>query len=307
MRRIRFEIARRAEGLTMAAVAPEGCSSNFLEADSAGGLNRHRSNSIGRLRSTGAFWDSIEAKTAGAERPPSAAQARERQFRDALAESDMFGALADAELDRLLEQGRIATYRADAPVFRRGDAAEELMIVLHGRIKLSSTSSKGRDLLFDFIEPGHCFGEFALLERRTRKLDATAVKPSAVFALRRRHMLACIEGHPEVAVRLIRVLCARLSRAMEMFEDRAQLGLPSRSARTLLRLASEHGNGKRIDLKISQTEIAGLVGATREKVNRQLCAWCRCGILDLDDGHLTILDQRALRAIAEDDPGPLNC
>ena len=69
----------------------------------------------------------------------------------------------------------------------------------------------------------------------------------------------------------------------------------------LLRLASECGDGTRIDLRISQSEIAGLVGATREKVNRQLCAWCRCGILAFDEGLLMILDQSALRAIAEDD------
>jgi CRP/FNR family transcriptional regulator, cyclic AMP receptor protein len=67
----------------------------------------------------------------------------------------------------------------------------------------------------------------------------------------------------------------------------------------LLRLASEHGDGTRIGLRISQAEIAGLVGATREKVNRQLCAWCRSGILAFDEGHLMILDRGALRTIAE--------
>ena len=116
------------------------------------------------------------------------------------------------------------------------------MIVLNGRIKLSSTSPKGKEVLFGFIEPGHCFGEFALLEGKRRRLDATAVKPSAVFALRRCHVLACLEGHPAVAVRMIRVLCARLSQFMELFEDRPQLGLPSRTARALLRLASEYGS-----------------------------------------------------------------
>jgi CRP/FNR family transcriptional regulator, cyclic AMP receptor protein len=186
-------------------------------------------------------------------------------------------------------------------VFRKGEPANDVMIVLHGRIRLSSASRAGKEVLFDFIGPGRCFGEVALIDGTTRRLDATAVKPSAVFTLRRRDLLACLEAHPEVAVRIIRVLCARLSRAMEMFEDRTQLGLSPRSARTLLRLASEYGDGIRIELKISQSEIAGLVGATREKVNRQLCAWCRSGILAFDEGHLTILDQSALRAIAEED------
>ena len=86
-------------------------------------------------------------------------------------------------------------------------------------------------------------------------------------------------------MRIIRVLCARLSRAMEMFEDRIQLGLSSRTARALLRLAREYGS---YDGDVMRIELAALVGATREKVNRQLCVWHRSGILVVDEGHLTI-------------------
>jgi CRP/FNR family cyclic AMP-dependent transcriptional regulator len=245
--------------------------------------------------------DDIEPEAARAGGRSLAAEDRKRQIRDALADSDVFGALTDDGLDRLIKQGRTTTYSSGAVVFRKGDPAEDMMIVVHGRIRLSSTSINGKEALFDFIGPGRCFGEVALLDGTTRRLEATAAKSSVVFALRRRDVLACLETHPEIAVRIIRVLCVRLSRAMAMFEDRAQLGLSSRSARVLLRLAREYGDGRRIDLKISQGEIAGLVGATREKVNRQLCAWCRSGILAFDEGHLRILDQGALRAIAEED------
>jgi CRP-like cAMP-binding protein len=224
-----------------------------------------------------------------------------RWVRAGLAESDVFGALAENDLDRLIVQGGTETYAGGALVFRKGDPADQLLVVLDGRIRLSSAASNGKEVLFDFIGPGRCFGEVALLDGTTRKLDATAVKPSAAFTLGRRAVLACLEAHSEIAVRIIRVLCARLGRAMEMLEDRTQHGLSSRSARTLLRLASEYGDGMRIDVKISQSEIAGLVGATRENVNRQLCAWCRSGILAIDEGHLTILDHRALHAIAEED------
>jgi CRP/FNR family cyclic AMP-dependent transcriptional regulator len=222
-------------------------------------------------------------------------------IRAGLAESDVFGALADHDLNRLIGQGRTVTHQSSAILFRKGDPANDFMVVLYGRIRLSSASRPGRAVLFDFVGPGHCFGEGALIEGATRKFDATAVKPSAVFTLRRRDMLACLEAHPIVAVRVVRVLCVRLSRAMEMFEFRTQLGLSTRSARMLLRLAREHGDGIRIEPRISQGDIAGLIGATRERVNRQLSAWFRSGILALDEGHLIILDHKALRAIAEED------
>jgi CRP/FNR family transcriptional regulator, cyclic AMP receptor protein len=233
--------------------------------------------------------------------PLSLSKDSKRMVRDGLAESDVFGALADDELNRLIGQGRTMTYRSSAIVFRKGDLANDFMMVLCGRIRLSSVSRHGREVLFDLIGPGRCFGEGALIDGATRKFDARAVKPSAVFMLRRGDMLACLEAHHEVAVRIIRVLCVRLSRAMEMFEHRTQLGLATRSARMLLHLAREYGDGTRIELRISQAEIAGLVGATREKVNRQLRDWCRSGILAFDEGHLMILDPSALRAIAEGD------
>jgi CRP-like cAMP-binding protein len=248
--------------------------------------------------------DSVSPADTQPDSPKEAAERHNQQIRDALADSDVFGALADEELDRLIGQGHIVRRQSGAVVFRKGDPAEDLMIVLCGRIRLSSASRHGREVLFDFIGPGRCFGEMALLESKTRKLDAIAVRPSVIFALRRRDALACLERHPEVAVRTIRVLCERLSRAMEMFEDRAQLGLPSRTARALLRLAGEYGSLEgdvvRIGLRISQGEIAALVGATREKVNRQLCAWCRSGILGVDEGHLTIYHPAALDTVAKE-------
>ena len=252
-----------------------------------------------------ASHDEIPPETAPAAGRGSAAEERQRQIRDTLGSSDVFGALADDDLDRLIGQGRTATYPHGAVVFRRGDPAEDLMIVLCGRIRLSSASRHGREVLFDFISSGRCFGEGALIDGTTRKLEATAVKLSVVFALRRRDVLACLEVHPEVAVRTIRVLSERLSRAMEMFEDHAQLGLSARIARALLRLANEYGSQEgdvvRIGLKLSQSDLAALVGATRERVNRQLCAWCRSGILDLDEGYLTMVDQGALRIVADED------
>jgi CRP/FNR family cyclic AMP-dependent transcriptional regulator len=232
----------------------------------------------------------------------SGAEERRRQIRDALAESDVFGALSDDDLEELIKQGRTTTYSGGAVVFRKGDPADDLMIVLGGRVKLSSASVNGREVIFDFIGAGRCFGEGALLDCKSRRLEATAVQPSYLFALRRRDVLACLERNPEIAVRIIRVLCERLSRALEMFEDRAQLGLSSRTARTLLRLASEYGSHDgdvvRIGLNISQGEIAAIVGATREKVNRQLCAWRRSGILAVDEGHLMIHRLAALHRMA---------
>jgi CRP/FNR family transcriptional regulator, cyclic AMP receptor protein len=284
-------------GLMMESVRNAGLPSEFPGGEGAGLLI---SSTISRVW-PGSASRSEQQQAARSAGRSFVAEGATQQIRDALAESDALGSLADDDLDRLIGKGRVVTCPSGAVVFRKGDPASHLMVVLCGRIRLSSGSRHGREVLFDFIGPGRCFGELALVDGTKRRLDATAVKPSAVFAIERQDVFACLEAHPEVAVRIIRILCVRLSRAMEMFADRTQLGLPTRSARTLLRLAREYGDGIRIEVKVSQGEIAGLIGATREKVNRQLCAWCRAGILALDEGHLIILDQSALRAIAAED------
>jgi CRP/FNR family transcriptional regulator, cyclic AMP receptor protein len=288
-----------------AAVTSASRSEAFLGGDGVRCRNgRAPFDSVCRSNHSSASQDDVRPEAAWASGRFLGAEERRWQIRDSLADSDVFGALEDDELDRLIGQGRTTSYRSGAVVFRKGDPAEDLMIVLDGRVKLSSASVNGKEVIFDYIGAGRCFGEGALLDGKTRRLEATAVKASAVFALRRRDFLACLEQHPEIAVRIIRVLCERLSRAMEMFADRTQHGLSSRTARTLLRLATEYGSHKggvvRIGLKISQGEIAALVGATREKVNRQLCAWCRSGILAVDEGHLTIQRPAALHSVAEE-------
>ena len=123
-----------------------------------------------------AAQEDIQPEAARAARWCSATEVRKRQIREALADSDVFGALADDELDGLIKQGRTTTYSSGAVVFRKGDPAEDLMIVLDGRIKLSSASANGKEVIFDFIGTGRCFGEGALLDGKTRRLEATAVK-----------------------------------------------------------------------------------------------------------------------------------
>jgi CRP/FNR family cyclic AMP-dependent transcriptional regulator len=228
---------------------------------------------------------------------------RRRRIRNVLADSDLFGALSDDELDQLIARGHISAYGAAGFIFCEGDPGESLMIVLSGRIKISIMSPGGREVILSLIDPGHCCGEMALLDRKPRSADATAAKPSEIFVLERRDIIAAIERHPDIAFRIIGVLCARLRRATELIADGMLPCMEPRIARALLRLSADYGSrraeGVRIDLKLSQRQLGALVGTTRERVNRQLRAWSHSGIIAIEDGHLTIRDPGTLCALAE--------
>ncbi|MCB2054351.1 MAG: Crp/Fnr family transcriptional regulator [Geminicoccaceae bacterium] len=227
---------------------------------------------------------------------------RQEEIRDSLADSDVFGALYDEELDELIRFGGTATYPTGKTVFQRGDPGDSLMIVLSGRVKISNLSIDGKEAVLNFIEPGQCFGEVAMLDGKMRSADATSLQPTELFLLKKNEMLSFIESHPDVAWRIIGVLCAKLRRTTEMVEDSVLLTMEPRIARGVLRLARDYGRKEgehvRIELRLSQRELGGYVGLARENINRQLSAWRMAGIIALEHGSIVICDHKALNRIA---------
>lgn len=220
--------------------------------------------------------------------------------------------LSDEEFGRLTEQATTAQFAAGQMIFEQGDAVTDLMVVIAGRVKLSATSADGRELLVNFVERGHAFGEIALIDGQPRSFDAVAVDDSEVAMLPRRS-LAPFLGRPEVCALFMKVLCERLRRSERLLQEAVFLGIGPRLARQLLRLASRHGRLQRgaivLDVELSQEQLASLIGMTRESINKQLGAWRRQGIIDLRRGEMSILRPGRLRRIAGGDglppePGP---
>src|SRR5688572_16896427 len=108
---------------------------------------------------------------------------------EALGESQIFGALLEDELAALIRLGTLVRYPAGRTVFVKGDPGDSLMIVLEGRIRISSPTAEGREMVLNFIEPGQVLGEIALLDGKPRTMSATAFEPVQVFFLRRKAML----------------------------------------------------------------------------------------------------------------------
>lgn len=224
--------------------------------------------------------------------------------RRALDDNDLFGALPEPDLEELIARGSTAAYRAGEIIFQSEDAGESMMVVLAGRVKISNVSADGKEAILNFIDPGQVFGEIALLDGQPRTADATAIKPSELFVLRRPQLLPFLEARPRLAVRVIEALCAKLRHTTRMVEDTMLLNRDARIARALLRLAEEHGRRHggaiRLDLKLSQRDLGSYVGFARENVNRQLKVWRELGIVTVQEGHVVILDEPGLRRFANE-------
>lgn len=223
--------------------------------------------------------------------------------RELLASHFLLQHLQPAELDELLRFARERRYGDDEVIFRRGDAGTSMMAVLDGRVRIGVSSEGGKEITLAILPPGSVFGEIALIDGKGRTADAIALGACRLLVLDQRDFLPFLERHPRTAIRLLQVMCDRVRRANGLFESLVFMGLEGRLARLLLQLASEHGEntpqGRRLALKLSQGEIANLVAATRESVNKQLRAWTEQGLVGLDRGHLVLRDEAGLRMLAE--------
>ncbi|MEP4337670.1 MAG: Crp/Fnr family transcriptional regulator, partial [Roseobacter sp.] len=154
------------------------------------------------------------------------------------------------------------------------------------------------------LKAGDVFGEIALLDGQDRSASARALTNCTMVVLERRNLLEVLQRDSNLSIRLIELLCQRVRRSDERMIEGSFLDLPVRLAKLILRLsaalpASEDRPLKK--LSQSQSELAGMIGNTRENVNRCLRKWQKAGLVNMQDGWLFILDRSALAKIADPD------
>ena len=212
----------------------------------------------------------------------------------------VFGAFEPEQLKRLLGYARTRSLPAGTTIFSKGDAGTAVFAVCHGSVKIAVPSIDGREAMFNLLHPGEIFGEIALLDGQPRTADAITMTDCELMVIERRDFLNFVHGDPNVALKLIELLCARLRFASEHFEEVVFLNLPARLARILLHLGEQAGgSGQGAKLKITQREISQMLGSTRESVNKQLRVWAKRKLIALQRGGIVLLAPGALAALAE--------
>jgi|SRR5215469_7903140 len=228
--------------------------------------------------------------------PPTQQEKRQIFERDPL-----FGKLSPAEIDALISYARIERYPAGREIFAKGSPGQSLMAVLRGSIKISSPSDEGKEILFNIINAGEVFGEIAVLDGEERSADATAMTDCELMVLNRRDFLHLLENRADLCMILLRILCHRLRQTSEQVEDVLFRHLESRVAKALLNFAERVGpHGLRspsVELHVSQRELGGMAGGSRESVNKILQNWHRQGLIDLGKASILIHDIEVLKRL----------
>ncbi len=212
--------------------------------------------------------------------------------RAALLASPLFQAMRPVELDEILKFSTERQCPRGAIIVQQGDEGSSMMAVLRGRVRVSVVSSEGKEITLNMIGAGEVFGEIALLDGKPRSADVTAAEDTLLLVVERRHFLPFLRKNEDLFLRLLVVLCERLRRTSLALEELALFELPARLARLLLKLADDYGRptegGVRIDLKLSQRDLANQVASSRETVNKQLRIWREDGVVGTDSGYIVV-------------------
>ncbi len=184
-------------------------------------------------------------------------------------------------------------------VFLEGDQGDRLYVVLDGKIKLTRAATDGRESLWSVLGPGEMFGELSLFDPRPRTSTASAVTDATVAALGDEALRPWLMERPDVAMHMLRALARRLRRVNDVTADLVFTDVPGRVAKNLLDLAERFGErdnaGLHVHHDLTQEELAQLVGASRETVNKALADFAARGWLQISARSVLILDTERLR------------
>jgi CRP/FNR family cyclic AMP-dependent transcriptional regulator len=218
-----------------------------------------------------------------------------------LRSNTFFGGFSDAALEALIAHGHTKSYGKSDALYRRGEPGEGLVVLLSGRVKITNTTSDGREVVLNFLGPGDIVGEIAALDGKERTADAVALEACEVFAIPSRDLLPTLIANPAALLEIVQILCEKLRSTSAIIED-STLEMRGRTARGLLRLAQQHGraskDGIRLHLPVSQTELGGYLGLSRENVSRQLGQLKDANVIRIAGSDIVIVNEPGLALIA---------
>ena len=218
---------------------------------------------------------------------------------DVLRRAPLFEALGEEDTQALRAGVTDVELARGERLFDEGDDGDRLYVVLDGKIKLTRAAADGRENLLTVLGPGEMFGELSLFDPRPRTSSASAVTDATVAALGHDALRPWLLERPEVSMHMLQALARRLRRANDVTADLVFTDVPGRVAKNLLDLAERFGeqdrDGLHVHHDLTQEELAQLVGASRETVNKALADFAARGWLQISARSVLILDIERLR------------
>ncbi len=203
-----------------------------------------------------------------------------------------FADLSDEDIRSLMAVARKRIFRAGEIIFHREDVGQVLYVIKEGKVNICLISPEGQEISLVVLGKGDCFGEMSILDGLPRSADAIALERVECYTLQRSDFHNAIMKNPKIAIQVLEILSKRLRKTDDKVEDLVVLDVYGRVAKKLLDLAHEHGiqveDGVRIDIRLTQQDLASMVGASRESVNKVLGYFTEKGYISSDKHKIAI-------------------
>ncbi|HEY7069572.1 MAG TPA: Crp/Fnr family transcriptional regulator [Acidimicrobiales bacterium] len=210
---------------------------------------------------------------------------------DLLANVDLFGDLTPEELQQLADASTTEELRRGDVLFHEDDEADTLYVVIEGRIAIAKRSIDGRESVVALMEAGDLFGEMSLFEPLGRSAEARALEPSQVLAIGFAPIRGVYERRPELLWGVVELLAGRVRSMDVALADSVFLDVTGRTAKRLVEMAS---GADEFTLPVTQEELAAMVGASRERVNKAIASFVRLGWIEQSERRYRITDREQL-------------
>src|SRR5438105_12672179 len=211
----------------------------------------------------------------------------------------LFAGLADEDIRGLMALAKRRTFRSGEVIFHRDDPGQVLYMIKEGKVKICLISPDGQEISLVVFGKGEYFGDLALLDGLPRSADAIALEKVECYTLQRSDFQKAIMKNPKIAIQVLEVLSKRIRSTDQMVEDLIFLDVYGRVAKKLLELSDAHGmktgEGVLIDVRLTQQELASMVGASRESVNKVLGYFTDKNFISTDKHRITIHNTNDLK------------
>ncbi|EEI28237.1 MULTISPECIES: CRP-like cAMP-activated global transcriptional regulator GlxR [Corynebacterium] len=217
---------------------------------------------------------------------------------EVLSRAGIFQGVDPVAVNNLIKELETIRFGRGTTIFEEGDPGSRLYIITSGKVKLARHANDGRENLLQVMGPSDMFGELSIFDPGPRTSSAVCVTDVHAATMNSDQLRMWLSAHPEIAEQLLRVLARRLRRTNNNLADLIFTDVPGRVAKTILQLANRfgvHENGVlRVNHDLTQEEIAQLVGASRETVNKALATFAHRGWIQLEGKSIVILQTEAL-------------
>lgn len=216
----------------------------------------------------------------------------------------LFEGLSPGDLESLVRSASQRSAKRGGFFFLEGDPANQVYVLVHGKVRLVRSGPQGHEVILGFVEPEESFGHVAVWAGTTRRVSAQAAQESRALAWDAPTIARLMIQHPRMALRGLRLMAESVEGSWDRLQELATGRVEWRVARALLRLAHLTGRttdaGSATTLEVREQDLAELVGSTAYTVSRILSEWRRTGLVDLRREHILVREPRRLREIARD-------